>query len=170
MKITTQYPKNEYLSSLKERMDSFFHIGAERCSGIFLGPVVCITYHSGWEWNRQITGQKNTAVGFVSKNGSGSKLNCIILKGMLAPHLFLLLFSGIAIIYFLATLIKGIDWEEVRQLFLPFCLIASVGFAVISAFHESLTEESDSGRKILISILLDPKDPFSYLNHKNEIK
>ena len=41
--------------------------------------------------------------------------------------------------------------------------------ALIETFFESLTENSEVGRKYLIAFLLDPTDPFSYLNHKNEI-
>lgn len=168
MRITVAYRKNEYLASLKERMDSFFRIGAERCTGIFLGSLICVTHHCQVEWNRQITGQKNTAIGLVCNKDTGVEVRCVIMKGILAPHLFLLMFCFVAAVCLLTVLSRG-----AADLF-PWIIPISLGITAITAggtaLAESMTEESDAGRKILISVLLDPKDPFSYLNHRNEIK
>lgn len=49
MTIHPDHPKKEYLKALKHGMDSHFQFLMERATGFFIGPLSCVTYHSGWE-------------------------------------------------------------------------------------------------------------------------
>lgn len=169
MRIQSTLSQKAYLSALKNRMGNRFSFGEERFTGYFLGPLFSVTYHSGREWNRRITNEKNSAIGFVRKTEQGCEVRCIRTKGLLYPSGFLMTFA----LYVLVLLISFLgdsfrEWEAVPML-LAAGLVMTVIVTVFEAFFESFTEQSYVGAKILHATLIDPSDPFSYLNHQKEI-
>lgn len=156
--------KKEYISALKGRMGSPFHFGMERSCGFFLGGFFYITHHCSHEWNRKITGERNTAIGIVNKDGDGCKVRYFMIKGLLAPHCLLGMFLFCLAICLIVLLQEDVD-PATRVFTLPisivFPLLAGLGTAVI----EGTTEQSEEGAKILRCMLLDPSDPFSYMNN-----
>lgn len=161
MTIHSDHPKKEYLKALKHGMDSHFQFLMERATGFFIGPLFCVTYHSGWEWNRRITNEKNTAIGFVRTKGDGCQVSFINIKGWLAPHYF--------IWYWLASCLMialyGVDPELILTAALIMLPITAAVLG-IDAMFQSMTERSDEGERELISILWDPvkRCPYHYEN------
>lgn len=161
MIIESTLPKAAYLRALKDRMESHFTFGLERPTGFFLGPLIYVTYHSGWEWNRRITNQKNTAVGFVKTAEGGTEVHCIFLKGPLAPHLFIPLFCAVFVLC-LSYTDPTVNWTpDVLIPCVPISFLLTLVCAGLSGYLESLTEKSEEGAGILRSILANPSDPFS---------
>lgn len=170
MKIHTQLSKKQWLCSMKENMGSFTTFGEERFTGFFFGPVFRVTYHSGYEWNRRITNQKNTAIGFVKKSDTGCEIRYIRTKGLLYP-------SGLLMYWGIICAIAGItaslsNPQMAGELFLITCAIAFVVMVItapLTALFEAFTDESEEGRKILLTTMIAPDDPRAYTNHRNEV-
>lgn len=157
MTIHSDYSKKTYLKALKHGMDSHFQFLTERATGFFLGSFFLVTYHSGWEWNRKITNEKNTAMGIVSPEGNGCKVRFVNIKGYLAPHYFFWfwLLSCLCLYFYTPdpsyTLITAVIMLPVTAVILG-----------IDAMFQSMTERSDEGERELINILRDPVKLFSY--------
>lgn len=152
MMLTSKLDKPTYLYELRKSLSSPTDFGIERFTGFVFGSFFCVTHHCSYEWNRRITSEKNTAIGFVTKNSTGTEICCINTKGELRPQ-FLLpweLFS-ILILRFLST---------EAGLYLS---ILGLFAACISAIFDSLTEEGKAGHNNLISLLIDPKNPYENL-------
>ncbi len=165
--MTIQSPLNHdaYLSALKARMGDRSAFGTERFTGFFLGPLICVTYHSGHEWNRRITNEKNCAVGVVKKADNGCQINFLHLKGILCPSQFLILVVatfGMSLMMVFEKTGTLDDWFVTFGVSIVLLLI----LAPIYTLVESSTEKSAEGGKALIATLLDPNDPFAYLNNK----
>lgn len=169
MRIQSNLPPKAYLSAIKERMGSHFAIGNERYTGFFAGRLFFITHHAGYDWNERYTNQKNGALCYLKHSPSGCEVRFIRFKGLLCPPQFLSLFLFYFIPISLTLFVNGIDHIPTHGMIALIVFGASLLVALIAAFFESLTEKSELGRKYLIAFLLDPTDPFSYLNHKNEI-
>ena len=157
MTIHSDHPKKTYLKALKSGMDSPFALWSERATGFFLGPFFCVTYHSGWEWNRRITNEKNTALGIIRNEGEGCKISFVNIKGLLAPHYLLLLWVLLASSMIISSQDPSLH-PMLLLLSIPFTLV----IAAVSALFESLTERSEEGQRELISILWDPVKLFSH--------
>ena len=168
MIFTPKLSKKQYLSALRERMDSPFRWGSERCCGFFLGGLFSVTYHSGHEHNRRITGERNTALGFVAKDGEGCQVRFFVVKGLLAPHYLLGLFL-LCLVICLSILLQDDLGTELLPYMFPISLVLTLLVGAASAVAESLTDRSLEGKKILHSILLDPTDPFSYLHNQPKL-
>lgn len=168
MNIHSPLSKKTYLNALKERMGSPFRFGSERCCGIFPGGLLYVTHHCSHEWNRRITGERNTAIGIVQRDGEGCRIRCFVVKGLLAPHYLLGLFL-FCLACCLSALLAGNLEPSIMIYTLPISLAVSVLTGVGTALMESLTDESAEGQRILHSILLDPTDPFSYLHNQNKL-
>ncbi len=166
MRISSSAPPKAYLSALKERMGGHMELGQERFTGFFLGRFFTVTHHSGYEWNRRITNVKNTAIGYVKQTGHGSQAHYIHLRAMLAPTQFWFYFLMLWIPMGLMSLIGGLEAFWIMTLVL---LVSMLVAAPMSALMECMVEESEDGRRRLKALLLDPADPFSYLNHQNEL-
>ena len=164
MKITSPLPPKAYLFHMKEQMGSFMDFASDRFTGRFLGRFFYVTHHSGYEWNRRITNEKNGAIGYVRSHEDGCEVCFIRLKGMFCfgQFLFILLITVIAIAAL--TLQLGF-WDPSFLWFLP----AALAIGAMYTLFESLTERSQEGRHILNALLLDPSDPFSYSNNRNRI-
>lgn len=167
--IESPYSPKEHLDAIKENMGGHFEFGAERFTGFFFKNWFHVTHHAGYEWNRRYTNQKNAAVGYVRKTENGCVVRFVCFKGALVPAQFLSLLILMIPLVFLMSLSRGITDEGVIRSVLLFMLIALLPIALIGTFFESVTERSEEGKRILLALLLDPKDPFSYLNNKNQI-
>lgn len=168
MNIHSTLPKKEYLTALKERMESPFRFGSERCCGWFPFGLLYVTHHCSHEWNRRITGERNTAIGIVQKDGDGCRIRFFVVKGLLAPHYLFLVFL-FCLTCCLAVLLRNSADPVVDLYTLPLSLAFSLVTGITTAIAESFTDRSAEGKRILHSILLDPTDPFSYLNNRNKL-
>ena len=161
MRIQSNLTPDGYISAMQEQMQGHFDFGQERFTGFFLGRFFSVTYHSGYEWNRRISNQKDTAIGYVKKTEDGCQVRCIRLKEMMAPTQFLLIYG------FMLLLLLGSMFLHGIQDFSIFLLMALITFGVllvcapITAVIGSCTEQGEIGRKTMISFLLDPSDPYA---------
>lgn len=157
MTIHSDHSKDTYLKALKKGMDSRWMFLTERTTGFFLGPFFCVTYHSGWEWNRKITNEKNTAIGIVRKEENGCRISFRNIKGLLAPHYLLGIWLLIAACLCILT-----PTPEFRRLALLISIPLTPLYAGLTTLFQSMTERSDEGEQALISILWDPVKLFSH--------
>lgn len=168
MKLQSSLSKKEYLRALKERMESPFRFGLERSCGFFLGDFFYITHHCSHEWNRKITGERNTAIGIVRKDGDGCKVRYFVIKGLLAPHCLLGMFLFCLAICLAILFQEDID-PATRIFTLPISIVFPLFAGLGTAVTEGMTERSEEGEKILRCMLLDPSDPFSYMNNQDKL-
>ena len=166
MQIQSRLSKQEYICSLKKRMGSSFDFGAERFTGFTIGKWFYVTHHAGTEWNRRITNQKNAALGYIDENTEGCRVQFIRFKGMLCPTQFLLWCVLVAIIAFFTFITQDDRTVETATTISGCCAVALILGALSETFSELMTERSEEGENTLISMLHDPSDPFSYLNHR----
>lgn len=170
MEIHSALPKRAYLQALRESTDnSVFHFGVERFTGFIVGKWFYITHHAGFEWNRRYTNQKNAAFGYVCETGDGCRIRFIRFKGALCPGQFLFIWLLVVVGMVLTMLAEGVSSFDTVAVVLGICTGATFVGALLETFFESLTERSEEGRRCLLAHLIDPSDPFSYLNHRNEI-
>ena len=167
--IESAYSPTEHLDAIKENMSGHFEFGAERFTGFFFNNWFHVTHHAGYEWNRRYTNAKNAAVGYVKKTENGCELHFVCLKGLLIPAQFLSLLVLLIPLVFLMAMSQGITDEGIIGRVLLFEFIAAIPLSLIGTFFESVTERSEEGKRVLLALLLDPKDPFSYLNNKNKL-
>ena len=160
MRITSPLPKNAYLAAMKSQMGGHFDFGSERFTGFFLGSCFYVTYHSGYEWNRRYTNQKNAAMGYVKKTDDGCEMRFIRFRGALCPLVFLSVLLLMGLIMPFAMLIHGVWSTEALLTGWGLAFGATVIAAPISTLIECATEKSEEGRRILLSFLLDPSDPY----------
>ncbi len=167
MKIQSAYPPKTHISAMKERMGGHMELGCERFTGFFLGCWFTVTHHSGYEWNRRISNVKNTAIGYVRSDGQGSYVHYIHLRGLLAPTQILFYFLAVGFPMGLIGLVgAGLEGAVIILV----CYLAAVLIAApISALVECLVDASEDGRRQVQALLLDPVDPFSYLNNKHKL-
>ncbi len=168
MQIESGLNKKQYLSAMKESMEGHFAIGKERFTGFFLGNAFTVTHHCGYEWNRRVTNQKHTALGFVKDTQEGCIVRCIWLPGLLAPTQFLFTLSYLLAAMFMALLIEG----QIDRMPAPaygfvalFALAVTALAALISAITDTVTEAGREGANSLMALLMDPSDPFSYTHN-----
>jgi hypothetical protein len=168
MTVHSPLSKQVYLKALKERMESPFRFGSERFCGISPFGLLYVTHHCAHEWNRRITGERNTAIGIVQKDGDGCRIRFFVVKGLLAPHYLLSMFFFCLLCCVIVLIRDGVDAAVVPYI-LPISLAVAVLTGLGTAIAESYTAESAEGKRILHSILLDPTDLFSYMNNKNKL-
>lgn len=169
MRITSSLTPKAYLAAAKEQMSGHFELGAERFTGFFLGRCFHITHHAGHEMNRRYTNEKNAAVGYVRKTDEGCELRFVLFKGLLCPAQFLVWLCLVALFYIFMMLFNGITDPDTLWLGAGIGCAAIILLLPIATFFESLTARSEEGRRILLAFLIDPADPFSYLNNQNNI-
>ena len=167
--ITSPLSPKEYLDAVKENMGGHCEFGAERFTGFFLGKWFHVTHHAGHEWNRRLTDQKNAAVGYIKETEDGCEVRFLTFKGALIPAQFLLLLVFGAVLTVFMALARGVQDADVIRSILLIMLIAIFPMALIRTLFESVTERSDESKRILLAMFLDPKDPFSYLNNRNQL-
>ncbi len=156
MVFSSSLSPKTYLSAMGNHMGEFLDFGSQRFTGFSLGPVFYVTFHSGFEWNRRITNQKNAALGYVKAVETGCEVRFLRFRGFLCPLQFLLYL----VLSELIVLCSGIAPE------IGFWPAMAVGFdinlflAPLETLMESMTDESEEGRRTLLSFLQDPSDPY----------
>ena len=168
MTIQSDLTPMVYMDALKGEMGSFIEFGQERFTGYFLGRFFYVTHHAGYEWNRRITNQKNAALGYVRKAEDGSQVRFLRFKGILCPGQFLFTYFLLILIFAVAMTFEGVWMGEAFLLLLAIGLATMLIIALPATFFESLTERSKEGENCLLTLLIDPSDPFSYTHHQNE--
>jgi len=165
MIFQSNLPKSAYLAATKGQMEGHLQFGAERFTGFFVGNCFYVTYHSGWEYNRRITNQKNAAMGYVKRTDEGCEVHFRRFRGLLCPMQFfpLLIFFELALIF--GTLVRQRWTSGALLLSLGIGLAAVTVTALISTAAECCTEGSEDGRRTLLSFLMNPMDP--YENYRN---
>lgn len=166
--ITSHTPAAAYLSFLKENMEDHLSFGEERFTGFFLGKWFHITHHAGYNWNERYTNQKNAAVGYVKRTESGCEVRFLTFKGLLCPAQFLTIISFSYVLMVLYLLSHGVMAPSVWTFSLIGPGVMAIS-AAIGTLFESMTPRSTEGKRILLAMLLDPDDPFSYINNSNKI-
>jgi len=162
MRIQSQMTPDEYISAMQEQMQGHFDFGQERFTGFIFGKVFSVTYHSGYEWNRRISNQKNTALGYVRKTADGSEVRCVCLRALMAPTQFLLDYCLLLLLSLFSIFFTGVGYFSLLGLFALIALAMLLVAAPISALVESFTDEGEAGKRTLVSFLLDPSDPYAH--------
>ena len=164
MTIKAHYSPKEYLAHMKSNMSGHFEFGCERFTGFFLGRLFYVTYHSGYEFNRRITNQKNAAMGYLKKDADGCSVHFLRFRGALCPAQFLSLLLTLLLLLTLPMLLE-VGWHLQAFLFLCGCaFVLTVITALIGTLMEYLTENSEDGRRTLLSMLIDPHDALANYN------
>jgi hypothetical protein len=156
MKIQSSMCKKDYMNAMRKEMSGHFELGVERLTGFFLGSCFYVTYHSGFEWNRKYTNQKNAAMGYVKSTAEGCEIRFLRFRGAMCPLVFLPL---LIVMILLGPLPGGDDFF----LNLKISVIATFIAAPILTIFECCTEESEQGRRRLLSFLKDPAEPRKHL-------
>ena len=156
MFLHSSLTKKEYLQALRDNMEGHFAFGCERFTGFFIGNCFYVTHHAGYEWNRRITNQKNAAMGYVKECEDGCHIHFLRFRGAMCPLVFLPLFLLMGLIFTLSPLAKG--YTHLFLWGLVFAIM-TIG-ALFSALVESMTEQGEDGRRSLLSMLVDPNDPY----------
>lgn len=168
MTIYSALNKKEYLDQMRQRMDSLLNMGDERYTGIIVGSFFWVTYHSGYEWNRKITNEKNRAFGFVHDDSTGCCVRCVCTKGYLDPFAMIPLFTFLLILTSLVGSLTMLDnGGDFRDEFLAFTLgfsaVYTLIFAVASFIQVSMTERGCQGKSYLMALLHHPEDPYNHI-------
>ena len=161
MRIKSPFTPKEYLSAMKNNMSGHFEFGAERFTGFFLGMLFYVTYHSGYEWNRRVTNQKNAAMGYVKQTEYGCEVHFVRFRGMMCPLVFLQYLVMVLIPFLLVSLTYSIEITREFLMHAIGILILVLIFVPIGTFIEACTERSQDGLRTLLSMLLDPTDPLA---------
>lgn len=165
MVIQSPLPKNTYLAAMKSNMSSHLDFGSERFTGYFLGNLFSVTYHSGYEYDRRYSNPKNSALGYVRKTEDGCEVRFIRLKGILNPPSYLLVSTVITLALLFQCAMRGFLIPEAVWLCFGLGFGVTAIVAPISAFFESvISERSAEGNRVLLSLLLDPTDPYANIN------
>ena len=164
MVLHSEHSKKAYLSALKGNMSGHFDFGSERFTGFFIGSFFYITYHSGYEWNRRITNQKNAALGFVKKAEDGCDAHFLRFKGLLCPLVFLPTYLVVIFASILTNAPTGFgDPVFMRTCFLITLVVMAIA-APLYTLMEACTDASIEGHSILLSLLTDPVDAYGNLD------
>lgn len=169
MTIRSKLTRKQWLCAMKNKMDPPLSFWGERFSGLFLRPFFRVTYHAGYEWNRRITNERNTAIGYVLESESGCTVRCIRTKGILYPSAFILYWAMFFALFCIKAFLSGFPeaptlWHAAGISFLIMAVVAP-----LNAFVESFTHRSEEGQCFLTAALIDPADPFAYLNHQRKL-
>lgn len=167
MVFASSLSREEYLSALKEMMSAHTEFGVERFTGFFLGPWFYVTHHGDYQWNRKITCQKNAALGRVKQTENGCKIHFLRFRGPLCPMVILSLFLFGVVVAVVSGACVGLMEELGIGPSLLVCLaVVGISLAMIlpvATLFESMTAESEDGRRMLLSLLHDPVHPYENL-------
>ncbi len=171
MKIDSPLSSKEYLHGIRNHLSSFSDFGMERYTGIIIGRLFWVTYHSGYEWNRKITNEKNRAWGIVKDTKDGCRVYGFRTMGFLDPLMILVIFIlystvAAACVYF--RFAEGIwDSQECREFVVTMAVVVAVVTVLVvlcSGFMTSVTERGQIGKFHLLALLHHPDEPYNHLN------
>ncbi len=162
MRLFTKLSAKQYIRCFRQQMGSFSSFGEERFTGFFVGCFFSVTYHSGWEWNRKFTNEKNRAIGYVKDTAEGTEVRFLRLYGYSNPLSLVTLF----LIGFFAGLLtlSGADSSgdmTPKLLIGALCGVCVMVFSALeSAIVAYVTERGMYGGNILMAYLNNPADPW----------
>lgn len=175
MQIHSELECKKYLREMRRQLGSFSSWGDERFTGIIVGNFFWVTYHSGYEWNRKFTNEKNRAYGFVRDCHGSTMVHCIRTKGYLDP------ISMVAMFAFLFCIWCGIGWfvfltrnlmDYMKEILLPLSVIGSFFGTLIASIssyiYTGITERGIYGRYVLMALLHHPEDPDNHVKDYDE--
>ncbi len=165
MRLKSNLKQDAYLRAMKKRMDRHFSFGSVRFTGFFSGPFFTVTRHCGFQWNRRISNEKISAIGFVKETDSGCQIRCVQIYGLLAPTQFLFTFCWLYLIYLLVFAFKGFAGLEpgtVLGIIALLCFATTLLAALISLLTDRITDAAQLGERDLMALLLAPDEMYSY--------
>lgn len=151
MQIITSIERKKYLRELRGQTESWFAFGQRRFTGIVLGNFICITSHSGYEWDRRFTCHKNRAIGFVKETDEGCKVSVITTAGFMDPISILLLYGS----YLFAFTYRSGQFTPDLTVHI-FAIVSAVISAVISYVVDSCTQRGRESYDDLVVLLQNP--------------
>lgn len=152
MVIFSSMTKKSYLLSLRCKMSASSDLGQKRFTGFFLGSCFYVTHHAGFQWNRKITSQKNAAIGFVKDTENGCQVRFLTFRGIFCSLVFLPVFLVFLLMSQFMGAVNGAPMDV--SLFLGLIIMAV--YAPLATLFEVMTEESEEGHCLLLSLLHDP--------------
>ena len=166
MRIHSKHSAKTYLSELRHSLVSIFDFDfwSERFTGFIIGSFFCVTHHCDHELNRRINGETVTAIGIVKQSDDGCNVRFFTIWGEFRPQgLFMLLCFELLYVIFYFTL--GHISLNTSHMPIMIGAIFAIGLlcASISALISWLTENGQAGYQSLISLLLDPANPYDNL-------
>ena len=150
MRLECSISKPDYIKALRRRMGWVSDFGRQRFTGAFLGNFFYITHHSPWEWNRKITGEKCSALGFVTATENGCRVRYLKFIGASDPKSWIKFF----LLFYIIFSLKGWDWSH--PISWPLILIGTALCAVSSLLACLFTENGQLGAFRLTNLLKDP--------------
>ncbi len=145
-----------YKSAVRDKLENYRHIWDERYTGRFIGPLFCITHHSYWEWNRQITGEMNHAIGYLKKTDSGCQVHFIHTTGIVSPIHLLRWFFLFLILNFIGTCSAQVEFSFAIAANTIGSLLGVLLVALGTAISNAMTENGILGYNTLCALLDDP--------------
>lgn len=161
MKVVSELHYDEYRAAMKEQMGRFTAFGMERFTGVVLGRFFYITYHSGHEFNRRITNEKNRAIGIVGSSEQGTKVSALCFAGYTDPVSVILLYLCSLLCIYSLSLANGIGFSAGMY---AYAVIPTGICAILTAIQTAVTQRGQEGRRIVEAFLLDPSDYYQYIN------
>jgi len=161
MKVTSELHYDAYRSAMKEQMGRFTAFGMERFTGVVLGRFFYITYHSGHEFNRRVTNEKNRAIGIMRPLEHGTKVSALLFAGYTDPISIVVLYLFFLLCIYSLSVAKGIGYFVGMY---AYAMIPVGLFAIITAIQTAMTQRGQEGRRIVEAFLLDPADYYQYVN------
>lgn len=164
MRLDTPLSAKEYVREFSRQMGAFTSFGEERFTGVFLGHFFSVCYHSGWEWNRKLTNEKNRAIGYVVDTPEGSEVRFLWFYGYSDPVSIALLFLLGFIAGFIVFLLNGFELTRDEGLFVG-CIcgaLITIPLVIESALAALLTERGQYGAGVLNAYLKNPRDPWNH--------
>ena len=165
MVLHSPLSKKEYLEALQENMGAHSDFGSERFTGFFIGSCFYVTHHAGYEWNRRISNQKNAAIGYVKKAEEGCDVRFLRFRGAMCPLVFLPISLVMGLVLSFTALMNQLQHGYTLLTAWGIAFAVAAIAAPISALTESMTEGGEDGRRSLLSMLVDPSDPYQNYNH-----
>lgn len=165
MKFLTDLSADQYIGAFQMQMGSFTSFGEERFTGFFVGKFFSVCYHSGWEWNRKLTNEKNRAIGYVKNTPDGAEVSFVHLYGFANPISIVLLFLlGFVFGWFLWNMHGSMQTDGSAGLIISAVCGLAVMVPVVleSVLAAYFTERGQYGHGVLMAYLRNPADPWHY--------
>ena len=145
-----------YRAAVKRNLENFRCFWDERFSGRMLGSVFYITHHSYTEWNRRITGELNTAIGYLKRTETGCEAHFIITTGLLHPLYLPLTFLFCILAFMIGLVGEGVDGDFGFHIIFIISAIITALTTVSTAICHALTRNGIQGGDKLLHFLQDP--------------
>ena len=150
MRLERSISKPDYIQALRKHMGLVSDVGRQRFTGVFWGNFFYITHHAPWEWNRKITGERCSALGFVTATENGCRVRYLKFIGASDPKSWIKFF----LLFYIIFSLKGWDWSH--PISWPLILIGTALCAVSSLLACLFTENGLFGALRLTNLLKDP--------------